>query len=126
VTTYDPDIPPNPSDWLAADESLRLALVTDYHQSMDLAESRLRLHAAIHVVVENQIALGEQVVIDAMTRLQSEGLSRHDALHAIGMVVSEHLFEILRADPDETLKQTTPYFERLQHLTADAWRKSRH
>jgi hypothetical protein len=126
VTTYDPDIPPNPSDWLAADEGLRLALVTDYHHGMDLAESRLRLHAAIHVVVENQIALGEQVVIDAMNRLQHEGLSRHDAVHAIGMVVSEHLFEILRSDTDDVVNQTKPYFERLKQLTADAWRKSKH
>jgi hypothetical protein len=126
VITYDPDIPPNPKEWLAADEGLRLALVTDYHHGMDLAESRLRLHAAIHVVVENQIALGEQMVIDAMARLQKEGLSRHDAVHAVGMVVSEHLFEILRSEGDETVKQTTPYFDRLKHLTADAWRKSRH
>jgi hypothetical protein len=126
VTTYDPDIPPHPSEWLAADEGLRLALVTDYHHGMDLPESRLRLHAAIHVVVENQIALGEQVVIDAMTRLQKEGLSRHDAVHAIGMVVSEHLFEILRSDNDETVKHTTPYLERLKQLTAESWRKSKH
>lgn len=126
MKTYDPDIPPNASQWLAADEGVRLVLVTNYHQGMDLPESRLRLHAAIHVVVENQIALGEEAVIDAMTRLQAEGLSRHDAVHAIGMVVSEHLFEILRTDSDDTVKKTTPYLDRLKQLTADAWRKSKH
>ena len=126
MTTYDPDKPPNASQWLAQDEGVRLMLVTNYHQGMDLPESRLRLHAAIHVVVENQIALGEEAVIDAMTRLQAEGLSRHDAVHAIGMVVSEHLFEILRTDSDDTVKKTTPYLDRLKQLTADAWRKSKH
>lgn len=126
MKTYDPDIPPNASQWLAADEGVRLVLVTNYHQGMDLPESRLRLHAAIHVVVENQIALGEEAVIDAMTRLQAEGLSRHDAVHAIGMVVSEHLFEILRTDNDDTVKKATPYLDRLKQLTADAWRKSKH
>ena len=124
MTTYDPDTPPNPSEWLDADESLRLDLVTAYHQAMDFAASRLRLHAAIHVVVENQIALGEQAVVEAMTRLQKDGLSRHDAVHAIGAVVSEHLFEILRTDNDDGVKQSTPYLDRLQNLTADAWRKS--
>ena len=126
MTTYDPDIPPNASQWLAADEGVRLMLVTDYHQGMDLPESRLRLHAAIHVVVENQIALGEQAVIDAMNRLQAEGLSRHDAVHAIGMVVSEHLFEILRTENDDPVNKATPYLDRLKQLTADAWRKSKH
>ena len=126
MTTYDPDKPPNASQWLAQDEGVRLMLVTNYHQGLDLPESRLRLHAAIHVVVENQIALGEEAVIDAMTRLQAEGLSRHDAVHAIGMVVSEHLFEILRTDSDDTVKKTTPYLDRLKQLTADAWRKSKH
>lgn len=126
MTTYDPDTPPNASQWLAQDEGVRLMLVTNYHQGMDLPESRLRLHAAIHVVVENQIALGEQAVIDAMNRLQAEGLSRHDAVHAIGMVVSEHLFEILRTESDETVNKSTPYLDRLNQLTADAWRKSKH
>ena len=126
MTTYDPDKPPNASQWLAQDEGVRLMLVTNYHQGLDLPESRLRLHAAIHVVVENQIALGEEAVIDAMTRLQAEGLSRHDAVHAIGMVVSEHLFEILRTDSDDTVKKATPYLDRLKQLTADAWRKSKH
>ena len=126
MTTYDPDKPPNATQWLAQDEGVRLMLVTNYHQGMDLPEPRLRLHAAIHVVVENQIALGEEAVIDAMTRLQAEGLSRHDAVHAIGMVVSEHLFEILRTDSDDTVKKTTPYLDRLKQLTADAWRKSKH
>lgn len=124
MTTYDPDIPPDASEWLAADETDRLALVTDYHHGSDLPESRLRLHAAIHVVVENQIALGEPVVIETLSRLQQEGLSRHDAVHAIGMVVSEHLFEILKTDTDDAAKQSTPYFDRLNRLTAAAWRKS--
>ena len=124
MTTYDPDIPPVPSEWLAADEALRLALVTAYHQGMDFAGSRLRLHAAIHVVVENQIALGEEVVVDAMARLQNDGLSRHDAVHAIGAVVSEHLFEIIRSDSDDGVEQSTPYVDRLKNLTAETWRKS--
>jgi hypothetical protein len=124
VTTYDPDTPPSPSDWLGLDESLRLLLVTDYHKGSDLRDSRLRLHAAIHVVVENQIALGEEVVLDALARLQREGLSRHDAIHAIGTAVSDHLFEILKTDADDERKQPATYVDRVKQLTAESWRKS--
>jgi hypothetical protein len=43
-----------------------------------------QLHAVIHVVVENQLALGEEVVVETLARLQREGLGRHDGVHAIG------------------------------------------
>lgn len=123
MSTYDPDTPPSPTDWLDLDESLRLLLVTEYHQG-DIADSRLRLHAAIHVVVENQIALGEEVVIDALARLQREGLSRHEAIHAIGTAVSDHLFEIIKTEADDEHKPPSTYVERVKGLTAESWRKS--
>jgi hypothetical protein len=124
VTTYDPDTTPSPSDWLALDESLRLLLVTDYHKGGDVPDARLRLHAAIHVVVENQIALGEEVVVDALSRLQREGLSRHEAIHAIGTAVSGHLFEILKNDVDDENKPPPTYMDRVKRLTAESWRKT--
>ena len=121
---YDPDTPPSSTDWLDLDESRRLLLVTEYHKGSDIADSRLRLHAAIHVVVENQIALGDDVVVDALARLQREGLSRHEAVHAIGTAVSDHLFEILKTDVDDERKQPATYIERVKRLTAESWRKS--
>jgi hypothetical protein len=33
-----------------------------------------------------------------MHRLGKEGLTRHDAVHAIGSVVAEHLFDILKTN----------------------------
>jgi hypothetical protein len=47
-------------------------------------------HATIHVVVENQVALGEAVVIDALARLRADGLTRLDAVHAVGTVLAGH------------------------------------
>ena len=124
VRTYNPDVPPASAEWLELDEGLRLHLVTSYHTGSDLTDSRLRLHAAIHVVVENQIALGEEVGVEALARLQREGLTRHEAIHAIGTAVSDHLFDILRTDADDEVKQPANYMERVKHLTAEGWRKS--
>ena len=36
-----------------------------------------------------------------MDRLGKEGLTRHDAVHAIGSVVAEHLFDILKTDQND-------------------------
>jgi hypothetical protein len=40
-----------------------------------------------HVIVENQAAQGlETPVRRTLARLQAEGLSRHDAVHAVGSI----------------------------------------
>jgi hypothetical protein len=83
-----------------------------------------RLHAAIHVIVENQIALGEEVVVEALDRLRRQGLSRHDAIHAIGMVLNEHIFNVLKSGGEPTPELHAPYSERLKHFSADDWRRS--
>ena len=58
-------------------------------------------HAALHAIVENQIALNLEPVVRAMHRLRNEGLTRHDAVHAIGSVVAEHLFDILKTSNND-------------------------
>jgi hypothetical protein len=50
------------------------------------------------VVVEHQIAIGERIVEDTIARLQREGLSRHDGIHAVGSVLTNHLSNVLRGD----------------------------
>jgi hypothetical protein len=51
-----------------------------------------------HVIVENQVALGEAYPVQSvLLRLMEEGLDRHDAIHAIGSVLAERLFAGLRA-----------------------------
>ena len=83
------------------------------------------LHAAIHATVENQVALGELDVVNALKRLQNEGLGRHDAIHAIGTVLSEHLVDVLKTGGEPSREIHKPYFDRLKRLTADEWRRSR-
>lgn len=119
--SYDPDISPSPADWLRTDEGERIEQVTSYHRRKKLKLPNAQLHAVIHVVVENQIALGEEVVLKTLTRLQGEGLGRHDSLHAIGSVLAEDLYALMQDDrsSDETYQR---YLERLQRLTAKNWR----
>lgn len=119
---YDPDASPTPTDWLGTDEGDRIELVSSYHRRKKITLPNPQLHAVIHVVVENQLALGEEVVVDTLTRLQGEGLSRHDALHAIGSVLAENLYELMQEGSTPTDAPYRQYLERLHKLTAKDWR----
>jgi hypothetical protein len=80
------------------------------------------LHATIHVIVESQLALGVLEFMDTLARLRREGLNRHDAVHAIGSVLAEHIFELLKQAPAEDVVSNTAYFDGLKKLTAAGWR----
>jgi hypothetical protein len=84
---YDADEQPDPDVWLELDETERLDLVSDYHRRTGVQLETPELHAMAHVVVENQVALGEATSVpEALDRLINEGLDRHDAVHAVGSV----------------------------------------
>src|SRR4051794_5475721 len=97
VKNYDPDIAPDPTAWLALDEQELIQLAEAHHRAARIKLPNVQAHAALHAIVENQLAEGLESVVRAMARLGTEGLSRHDALHAIGSVVAEHLFETMNA-----------------------------
>lgn len=120
---YDPDKDQRADVWLAASEADRIAAVKAYHRRQRIRLPSLKLHAAIHTIVENQLALGEQVVLEALARLRSQGLTRHEAVHAIGMVLSEEVYEAL-TNPDAEADLNKPYMDRVKKLTADQWRRS--
>lgn len=123
MTEYDPLQAPDPAEWLALDESERIALVEDYHVRSGVELPNRFLHSAIHAVVENQLASGEpQEVGRALARLLAGGLDRHEAVHAIGSVVAEQVFKILK-EP-EVSDQNKAYCAALERLTAERWRAS--
>jgi hypothetical protein len=122
MNTYDPDTFQPSGEWLEIDEGERMELVSSYHRRHKIKLPNPQLHAVIHVVVENQIALGETVVVKTLTRLQGEGLSRHDALHAIGSVLAENLYSLMREDAVATGGTYQAYLDRLEGLTARSWR----
>src|SRR5438132_9770600 len=93
---YDPEVAPSAEAWLALDEAERIQLVEAYHRDAraEIPRKARRLHASIHTVVENQLALNDEPVVRALARLRTEGLSRHDAVHAIGSVVAKWLYDL--------------------------------
>jgi hypothetical protein len=119
--SYNPDTSPPSADWLQTDDGERIELVSSYHRRKKIQLPNAQLHAVIHVVVENQLALGEEVVVETLARLQREGLSRHDALHAIGSVLAADLYELMQESSEATGDAHRRYLERLKKLTAKSW-----
>jgi hypothetical protein len=90
---YNPEIAPVASDWLALDQEERIQLAVVAHHAKREKFPNIRVHALFHCIVENQIAEGLEAVVRAMPRLMRQGLSRHNALHAIASVYAEHYYE---------------------------------
>lgn len=86
MNNYDPEVVPEAREWLALDEPKRIDLAEDYHRAARIKTPNPTLHAVFHAIVENQIAEVLEPMVDAMARLMKDGLSRHEALHAIGSV----------------------------------------
>jgi hypothetical protein len=119
---YDPLKDPDSTEWLELDEQERVGLIADYHRRKRVDLPNSIVHAAFHAVVENQLAEGMPDVLDALSRLQGEGLDRHEAIHAIGSVLAECVWSTLKrevsgADPNQV------YLEHLRKFTADEWLK---
>lgn len=120
---YDPREDIISDAWLALDESERMQLVRRYHRGQRIRLPNETIHAALHVIVENQVALGDAFPAKAvLLRLMKEGLDRHEAIHAIGSVLSEELFVVMSAQNAEG-DPNGDYTEKLKSLTAESWRK---
>ena len=118
---YNPDQAPNPLEWLALDELLRISAVENYHRRAGIRLPKAKIHAVFHVIIENQLAEGIEPIVRAMARLAAEGLSRHEALHAIGSVLAEHINDLFHGKADEANAQAV-YEAAVDRLTAKAWR----
>ncbi len=116
---YNPDRDHTAGDWLALDEQERIMLVAQYHRKQRVRLPNETLHAAMHVVVENQLAIREPVVVEVFTRLQAEGLDRHDAIHAIGSVLAEQIHAALQGKAEG--EPSDAYLAGLRKLTARKW-----
>lgn len=132
IPEYDPFAEPDPEQWLALDEQERIDAVLEYHRRARIRLPRAKLHAVIHAVVESQIADAALPVRRTLLRLMSEGLDRHDAVHAIGSVLAGHINDLMRearsgGDRVDTESERDPndaYFAELETLTAEAWLQS--
>jgi hypothetical protein len=121
MNRYDPDHAPNPEQWLALDEQMRIFLVEEYHRAKRIKLPNATMHAVFHAIVENQIAENLEAVVRAMARLAAEGLSRHESIHAIASVVAEHLHDLINAKADAK-RSSAIYSAAVERLTAKQWR----
>ena len=120
---YNPFEPPAPEVWLAMDEFERLHLIENYHSRARIPLPNPPLHAGLHCIVENQLALGDpSLVRKSLERLMQEGIDRHEAIHAIASTLSEHMFELVRGvAPGFDL---AAYCSALEKLTVESWRQT--
>jgi hypothetical protein len=93
--------------------------VLRYHKGMGLKGNPAQLHAIVHTAVENQLADGHEGARRTLDRLVAEGLTRHEAIHALCMPFSEQMLA--------TLKHGLPfnaaeYEHALDRLTAQSWK----
>ena len=125
MKAYDPSKNPQPSDWLSTDEGERIYLVELSHRRARVRLPNRHLHATVHVIVENQLAMAVPAVTETLTRLRAGGLDRHDAIHAIGSVLAGHIYDLLEKGPAQgQVDPNVKYYDGLRNLTAATWRKS--
>jgi len=120
LTKYDPDRAPDPARWLAEGEAQRIDIIERYHRRTRADLPRLRVHAVMHMVVENQIAMGDEVAVaETVDRLMRDGLSRHESIHAVASVLIGYMAQVART---EQPFDTDAYNRDLRALTEASWR----
>ena len=121
---YDPLAAPASEQWLALDESERIALVESYHRRARAVLPNRTAHATFHAIVENQAALGDETPVRrTLARLVEEGVDRHEAIHAVAAALAEHMFDLFRAASPPS-NPNASYFAALEKLTVESWRKT--
>lgn len=119
---YNPDRSPDPTSWLNSDEQARIDAVLAYHRAARTDLPSEEGHAAFHVIVENQLAMPIDAVVETAARLQAEGLTRHDTIHAIASVMSREMFDLLQSRTLWSDEADQRYARALGRLTAANWR----
>jgi hypothetical protein len=117
---YNPQRDVDPKKWEAMDEGERVNSVIRYHRRKRIHLPSEDAHAAIHTIVENQIALGDAFPAKtALARLMNEGLDRHEAVHALGSIAADQMQRALRT---KTPVNPVEYALEVERLTAASWR----
>ena len=106
--------------WEALDDDERISMVMEHHQEAGIQLPDEYTHGLLQVVVENQIAMGEETPVDAvLSRLVDEYLNRHDAVHAIASILVSHMHELIHGEV--AALDHDDYYAELEKLTAEKW-----
>ena len=112
----------NTKQWDLLGEDERISVVMKFHREAGIELPDENMHALLHVIVENQIALGDETPVEAvLQRLIDERLDRHDAIHAIAFVLADHVFELLRGENAAPVNDE--YYADLEKVTAAKWQR---
>ena len=106
--------------WFSEDENDRYEAIYQYHKRIKVKLPNIRIHTLFHVIVENQLAEGIEVVKNKLDELIKDGLDRHDAIHAIGYVLSAHIYNLLKYKPEKS-DLNKEYYDKLSKLTKQSW-----
>lgn len=121
IDSYDPLKAPDPKEWLKLEEEEQINLVYEYHKNIEQDIPNIYIHSVIHTVVENQIAMGDELPVkDAIKRLMDEELDRHQAIHAVASVLIKYLWD-LKANSGDGTQYSQEYFDELRELTVQKW-----
>jgi len=122
VCGYDADVGPDAAAWLALEEEQQMERVTKYHELVAKRGDEppnLQRHVGMHVLVEQQIAGNHPPeAAQALTRLCRDGMRRHDAIHAIGFILTEHMKQAMET---RTPVDESAYGRELSQLTLKRW-----
>jgi hypothetical protein len=124
LSSYDAGRAPKRHRWLKMSEGDRMDQVETYHEESrpHPPASNPTMHAITHVVVETQLALDDPPEVrKALERLLEGGIERHEAIHAIGTLVTEHILGSMQegGKPD-----SGSYVEALGALSASTLRNN--
>ena len=124
MKSYNPLNEPDAKEWLALDEQERIYLVEQYHRKARVRLPNATLHATMHTIIENQIAMGEELPVKhKLQQLMEEGLDRHEAIHAIAWILSLQMARTMKS-PGKPSDPSKSYLAALEDLTAENWRHS--
>ena len=123
IESYDALKAPLAAEWLALGEEERIQMVLDYHHSIGDQGEYERTHCLLHVIAENQLALGADMepVREKLRQLMAQGLDRHHALHAICYVLARHMHWLTLMEGNVG-DQSQRYFRELKRMNAQKYR----
>lgn len=119
---YNAYIAPKPDLWLSLTDSEKAKSIIAYHDSLELENSISDIHVFLHGVIEDQLASGEEEVVNALNRLLGEGLDRHSCIHAICTVFCEGMYNLVNPKERKTGNSSKDWYdESLRKLNTDEY-----
>lgn len=124
ATYYDPDNAPDPTEWRALEVQERIRVVVAYHSTAKKDTKKPKVHALLHVNVENMLLQARGPATRAMSRLMEEGLTRHQAIHALATVWLVYPVDSWSGDTSQSPREKQAAFNHaMENLSIDEWEK---